>query len=762
MLNNAPSNNANRKLQTTHQSDKSVAPSRNVKKIKDIFHKDNVIPELQVVVASNSFQVAKDQFQEQYICINDSNFSLIMKDRVRHNNGGNGLITCVYICSCQVGSLDTDIVRIRFSIPYTEDGVTFPQYVFQIHYPNDLDRNVVTNHFRLRGINQRRTINSTSYNCPVVLEDFDGKSIMTNMGEGDINTEIIRTQCSIAAINALVATKNVMNVHTTTPIPATATVSTVSAVAPADVLSKNEVEVSPYDKSTVAVADACSENEVQVITDDKSHATDDNHLLSVADMPTVASTVDNVDNRKPPPTNKVDNRKPPPMNNVDNRKPPPMNNVDNRKPPPNSKRKGKVITTRSVARKKQQSSVATAQQRNLESIDESDEESILPNENRVANLKDDAVSENSDDDIDTPIINLQPVKQEPLDVTPNAAEEIAKRGRKPMSDKNVFEKLFMLSTTEHKLRLGFYDQKINEPPTEGDDKYKTVNDFEVNEEFLAKLPHKLRNVTTCVICLEDIDITKECVVNLNCEQKYPRIPHPIHKGCYDPMITWDVSDKVIIPTVVTTPPTTTAESDDSNITLPDVNEIKVIQKCPVCRAEGDYILSRFNDNNNQWERWIKPPDGLTGVTVYGAHRYTSVTTKRQYQHYITNKNLMHALGRMLKVEGPRIDKPVDLRVKDIKPLFVKYCEMNNDVFTCGHCNSSVINIFKIYLFGCEPECAYLICRDCFLDRITNEKEIQGKEKNDGYLLCELCNKPGRAYYDVVHLPVADRQREGLK
>ena len=150
-------------------------------------------------------------FQERFVCINDKNYSLILKDRVRNNNGNNGLCTAVYICSCQVGSTDPNkVIRMRFSTPFVPKGQSRPEYIFQVAPPNGMDKDLLRNHYRIRGSNDIRTIKSTTYDLPVILEDFDGSSVMTNVFDSDINSEIIRTQCSIAALNALAQTANVM------------------------------------------------------------------------------------------------------------------------------------------------------------------------------------------------------------------------------------------------------------------------------------------------------------------------------------------------------------------------------------------------------------------------------------------------------------------------------------------------------------------------------------------------------------------------
>ena len=811
-------------------------------KKKDIYFISNAIPELQLVSAVNSHSVVKDMFQERFVCINDTNYSLIGKDRVRNNNGNN-LSTCVYICSCQVGSIDpSKLIRMRFSTPFVPTDQTRPEYLFQVTPPNGLDRDLLRNHYRRRGPNDIRTIKSTTYDLPVVLEEFDGNSVMTNVFDSDINSEIIRTQCSIAAINALQQTDHVMASRTAS-FNNCSGFNISSAIQSNTAVNSSNEQPSSSSATEEPEAAVATIGEVQLTTAGSTGnepppcQVELTIAVTTGNEPALSSSATeepepDVASAKPPPSSyatgteepQVASEKPPPSSsgteepqvasaksppapgesgnvasttpresgnvassqplpgagnrnyspaNVVSRKPPPASSASatpkrsSRKAPLSSsvaranaatkassvaqgraKRTGKGNV--SVAKKKKTSEIAAAQRRLLESDDDDDDsdedQNLVSANSNVANLKDDSadVELENDNDIDTPLINI--VKQEP----PDAAEEIAKRGRKPMSEKDIFEKLYMLSTTEHKLRLGFYDQKINEPITVGEDDTAVEDDFVVNDDFLAKLPTKLQLVTTCVICLGDIDITKECVINLNCEKTYPRIPHPIHKTCYDPMITWDVRDIITIPTTPT-----------SILPPPDRNDVKVVQKCPVCRAEGDYILSTFNANNSQWERWIKPPDGIPGVTVYGGHRYTGYAQNRQYQHYIISEKLMHSICRALKVEGPRVERPIGFPIRNCRPMWLKYCWMNNDIFMCRHCDFSCLNLFKIILRGCKDKCEYCICRDCFLNKITTEEEIPGFEKNDGYLKCPYCKQTGRAFYDGAKRPVAAKDRKGL-
>ena len=176
---------------TSLRNDNQLASCRSlVDKKKDIFFISNAIPELQLISVSYSHSVVKDMFQERFVCINDNNYSLILKDRVRNNNGNNGLSTCVYICSCQVGKTDpSKVIRMRFSTPILPKGQTRPEYLYSVAPPNGLDRDLLKNHYRIRGPNDIRTIKSTTYDLPVVLEDFDGKSVMTNMYDYDITSE---------------------------------------------------------------------------------------------------------------------------------------------------------------------------------------------------------------------------------------------------------------------------------------------------------------------------------------------------------------------------------------------------------------------------------------------------------------------------------------------------------------------------------------------------------------------------------------------
>jgi tellurite resistance protein len=412
-------------------------------------------------------------------------------------------------------------------------------------------------------------------------------------------------------------------------------------------------------------------------------------------------------------------------------------NVNNKQ----NKRNNTIRNTRSVSRRKI-SSIAASQQRNLleDTCDDDSQYGYTAPRTIIGNLKDDR------DAAAGPVgesTNVAVVKQEP----PDAEEEILRRGgRKPMSEKDIFEQMFMLSTTEHKLRFGFYDVQIY------DDDLCTEEEstFEVNEEFLSRIPTKFQSIVTCVICTDDIDITKECVVNMNCEKAEHRMPHPIHKQCYDLMIRWGTQDTVPMPVAT-----------EGAVVPDDQHDVKVVQKCSLCRTEGDYMLSKLNTATNLWEKWKKLPDG---VPVFGAHRYTNWINKRQYQHLITDKGLMHSICRNLKIEGPRIEKPKGLNITDCKRLWYKYLWLNNETFTCQHCQQEVINLFKIWLNNCQPYCKYFICRACFLKRITTEPETPGLgyNKNDGYLLCEQCNKVGRAQYDGSKVVVADKERNGLR
>jgi hypothetical protein len=192
-----------------------------------------------------------------------------------------------------------------------------------------------------------------------------------------------------------------------------------------------------------------------------------------------------------------------------------------------------------------------------------------------------------------------------------------------------------------------------------------------------------------------------------------------------------------------------------------INEVKAVIPCPLCRKEGDYYLSNLNTTTNQWERWKLLPHGIKGETVYGAHRYSNAATGRQYQHYIIDKSLMFVIAHEAKLRGYKIERPPTLKINQCKQKWNDYCSWNNDTFKCQKCLNDVIKLHQIVFKGCKNFCPYCICRSCFLTRITTEDEIPGKDSSDGYLLCKSCDMPARAYYKVISLPVAAKDKKGL-
>jgi hypothetical protein len=187
------------------------------------------------------------------------------------------------------------------------------------------------------------------------------------------------------------------------------------------------------------------------------------------------------------------------------------------------------------------------------------------------------------------------------------------------------------------------------------------------------------------------------------------------------------------------------------------------QSCPSCRSVGKFYISKLNVEEDKWDKWKLHPDG---IDVCGIHKYfwKDETYSRDYIHNITSPALMYAIHHHFgSVFGTTIRRPANVPDNLVaENIWRKYIEMNNHSFECRHCERQVWNIDKIRLIGCKKDCKYLICRDCFLLRITDDPVIPTKPRSRGFLHCPDCNLVAQAHYYYGKKMVANAKKKILK
>ena len=103
-------------------------------------------------------------------------------------------------------------------------------------------------------------------------------------------------------------------------------------------------------------------------------------------------------------------------------------------------------------------------------------------------------------------------------------------------------------------------------------------------------------------------------------------------------------------------------------------------------------------------------------------------------------------------------KPSHISWQDVRNMYSQYEWANKGMFKCFECKKKVYNWKKCFLIGCEGSCDYRFCRDCFIDRITNEEKTTMKEKYDGILECRECKTYSRAYFTDTENPCSGTRK----
>jgi hypothetical protein len=180
--------------------------------------------------------------------------------------------------------------------------------------------------------------------------------------------------------------------------------------------------------------------------------------------------------------------------------------------------------------------------------------------------------------------------------------------------------------------------------------------------------------------------------------------------------------------------------------------------CKFCNAMGPWVNGKYNRQSKQWTVGKYLPDGLKFLAIHQKNWTDEVLqadpSKIPYNNFITSGKLLVALMCELGMSNRTLYRKYPTTPGERETLMTNYIRHNEGKFQCYECKIKQPMISKCHLAKCKKRCYYVLCRSCFLKRITTEDISDSRKKNNGVLKCPLCQTTSRCYYSVVHYPVS--------
>ena len=303
----------------------------------------------------------------------------------------------------------------------------------------------------------------------------------------------------------------------------------------------------------------------------------------------------------------------------------------------------------------------------------------------------------------------------------NIAEDnvrlIVQEKKRARIDMNMFVKNYMLTILEHKIQKGYFDihsSLLNFEQRRNDDSVTEVSGNNESER--------------CALCLNRFEEGDDVAINDSC-----LTPHCLHIDCF----IYSICGKHTHPTGTI------------------CNTLYKTRNCPQCdKNYGCWREWKFTSTcTANWKNGRKVPDGKK---VLGIHQYR--TKRGSFAHFITKRELFFSIKHATNNNKFGMYKPSHMSWQDVRNMYSQYEWANKGMFKCFECKKKVYNWKKCFLIGCEGSCDYRFCRDCFIDRITNEEKTTMKEKYDGILECRECKTYSRAYFTDTENPCSGTRK----
>jgi hypothetical protein len=318
-------------------------------------------------------------------------------------------------------------------------------------------------------------------------------------------------------------------------------------------------------------------------------------------------------------------------------------------------------------------------------------------------------SENEDDteDSDYETSDESEEEEENADISEIQLMEMAKKR---------FERKYMLSVTELKMRKGFYD--VPSVSHRG----HTIIEAEEYEE----------NTEQCMICMEEFEEGDEVAVNKACDK-----PHCLHINCY-----FNYIKNIAV--------------RDTRACAAGPNLLMKIKGCLICTDKYSpywYEWEYCSTPTKNWKKGRKLPNN--DVQVYGIHHYDDGNIK--FSHFITDYDLF------IEIQNYMYFMMTNRRLK--KSLlgnhfygYNKYEMYMTRQLTCHECNLKMCFWKAVYLRECNKRCKYRICRDCFIKCIVAKHYNKNSYRKSGILPCPDCKTSSKAQFMLTKEPCSHEYR----
>ncbi len=307
------------------------------------------------------------------------------------------------------------------------------------------------------------------------------------------------------------------------------------------------------------------------------------------------------------------------------------------------------------------------------------------------------------------------------------------RGR-PKADARTFAKKHMLTDMEHKSQFGFYKVTLL-----GDEN----EEFQYDDDTFPQkvLPTRVEEPETlsCLACLKDFVISEKFVViNTACKtHKHVYCHACFHLNC---------------------------QKHFHYRKSKGPNRLFLFDGCKVCgNYEGEWRNAKYFPKLQKWKIGMILPDN---VRIIGVHQRmwklkNVPRSETQYNNYIVDAKLYAALMKHLGIVDGKISKQFRLTKEEAETICDKYFDLNTGTFKCTECKETKKQIYQGCLKGCEENCNYSFCQECFVDKIVSDTTLNSYQRYNGSLVCPLCNQRSRAVYRVNKNFMCAKNRSSL-